>query len=223
MIWLVWQFEEKPLDTVQQSFLDVFYRHNKNIFSLDDETIKLSREKQTLVMRAHTHGFNGWHQNLVTLNDFVWPETGLPYSLSVPQTFGANFRTNWFEKVTPDGMTWEEQVSLIGDLREQLDSDMTDEINITELSRVINCMLALEKGTPIGTRENNLIAYANSFLSTSSRHKYATLFEQTAKKFERYAVLQKESVRKKLAEAKTSRQIKGSFEAEVIKLICKNF
>ena len=223
MIWLTWQFEERTLDAVQQSFLDVYYRHNKNIFSLDDETIKLSQEKQTLVMRVHAYGYNGWQQNLITLDELVWPENGLPYALSVHQTYSAYFRTRWLEKVTPDGMERKHQIFLMGELFEQLGFDMTDEIDILELSRVINCMLTLEKGIPIGTRENNLTAYANSFLLAKSRQKYADLFELTAKKFGRGSTLQKDSVKKKLAEAKTTKQVKGSFEAEVIKLVFEDW
>lgn len=217
LIWLTWQFEEKPLEKIPQSLIDVYYRHNKNIFSLDDETIALSKEQRTLVMKVHADGYKGWEQKCVSLEEFIWPEKSLPYVLSIAQAYSADFRRRWLEKVTPDGMKWSDQKHLIDELAAKCFM-CADSVEIMNLARLFNCMLSLERGEPIGTRESNLFAYANSFLSAKNRHKYAVLFEKTAKKFGRNDVLKKDTVRKKLTEAKTVEQVKGSLEAKIIRL-----
>ena len=115
-------------------------------------------------------------------------------------------------------MNWEDQETLIGELLDEFDFDLSNQIDIEDLSRLFNCLLSLERGEPIGTREANLYAYANTFLSATSRHKYANLFEWTAKKFKRGDILAKDTVKKKVKAAKEATQVKGSFEAELIKL-----
>lgn len=217
LIWLTWQFEEKPLEEIPQSLIDVYYRHNKNIFSLDDEAIALSKEQKTLIMKVHAYGYNGWKQSLVSLEDLIWSDKRLPYVLSLPQTYSADFRQRWLEKVTSEGMKWSDQERLIGELAVKC-SVFADSEMIENLTRLFNCMLSLECGKPIGTREANLFSYSNTFLSAKARHKYAVLFEQTAKKFGCNDILKKDTVHKKLAEAKTAQQVKGSLEAKVIKL-----
>lgn len=216
LIWLTWQFEERPIERIQQSFLDVYYAHNKNIFSLDNETIEASQKHKTFILRAHAHNESlGWTQKLVTLNNLIWTDTGLPYAISI--SFSSVFREKWLKKVSSEGMHLSDKNALIDELLKELGVPIPD-IDVEELARLFNCLLSLEKGEPIGTRENNLYAYANTFLSASSRHKYADLFEWAAKKFERLEVLNKETVRKKLEEAKKGVQVKGTFEAELIKL-----
>lgn len=223
LVWLTWQFEERPLDKIQQSFLDVYYRHQRNIFSLDDETIGLSQRHKTLILRAHAYtDKKGWEQKLVSLDDLIWPDTGLPYAIPSDThaiSFGTQFREKWLNKVSPNGMKWEDQETLIGELLDEFDFELSDKIDIEDLSRLFSCLLSLERGEPIGTREVNLSAYANTFLSATSRHKYANLFEWTAKRFKRDDILAKDTVKRKLETAKRATQVKGSFEAELIKLV----
>lgn len=217
LIWLLWQFEERPIESIQQAFIDVLYRHQKHVFSLDEETIALSHKNKTLVMRTHAYGYNGWVQRLVTLDDLIWPDTGLPYVFSLPQTYSADFRNRWLERVTPDGMKWSDQQKLIGELALKCRVKI-DDATLTNLTRLFSFLLSLEHGTPLGTKEENLFAAANSFLNSNDRHKYATLLEQTAKKFGQSQVLQNHAVHAKLTKAKTAKQVKGSQEAKIIKL-----
>ena len=217
LIWLTWQFEENPLGEIPQSLLDVYYRHNKNIFSLDEETIALSKERKTLVMKVHAYGYNGWENKCISLQDLIWPDKRLPYFLSPPQTYSADFRKRWLEIVTPEGMKFVDQERLIGELAVKCGVSVDSEM-ISNLTRLFNSMLSLERGKPIGTREDNLVMAANSFLSAKTRYKYATLYELTARKFECNGVLDKSTVKKKLSEAKTYAQVKGTLEANIIKL-----
>ncbi|MCB1838731.1 MAG: hypothetical protein KDI61_00515 [Alphaproteobacteria bacterium] len=222
LIWLTWQFEEKPLGEIPQSLIDVYYRHNKNIFSLDEETIARSKKLKTLVMKVHACGYNGWEQRLASLEDLIWSDKKLPYVLSLPQTYGADFRRRWLEKVTPEGMKWPDQERLIGELANKCGVIVDIEM-IENLTRLFNCMLSLKCGEPIGTLETNLFSYSNTFLSAKARHKYADLFYEIAKKFGRNNVLEKDSVLKKLTEAKTAKQVKGTLEAKMIKLVFEDW
>lgn len=226
LIWLTWQFEEVLFNDIQQSFKDVYYRHQKNIFSLDDETIELSRAKNALMIRAHT--FNekkqAWEQKVVGLADLAWPPTGLPYFFV--NSWEASFRKKWLKKVTPDGMQWADQDALLREAALQTTwGDINfDQVDVGDLSRLVNAILSLEKGEPIGTREMNLFGYSNSFLSATSRHRYANIFEWWVRALGCAGVIEKETVQQKLNVAKQAPQLeKSSLDAEIIRVVFKDW
>ena len=53
LLWLTWNFEPPPTNgRLLSSFEDIFYSHNKNLFSMDNETVQLSRQRNEVILRA---------------------------------------------------------------------------------------------------------------------------------------------------------------------------
>lgn len=217
LIWLTWKFEERPIEEIQQSFKDVYYRHHKNIFSIDDETIGLSYEMSKLIIRAHSCGAKGWKNKLVELSDLTWPESGLPFAFLVKTNEDLR-REKWLQTINPDS-TWTEKDLLIRETAQEADLPCNIDLNIEDIGRVINCILSLKEGRPIGTREANLYAYANTFLNAAGRYRYANVFEHFARRFGQLDVLQRETVKRKLQLSKNSAQMaEGDPDAKIIRL-----
>jgi hypothetical protein len=53
LLWITWQFETLPLQNVRTACQDIYFSHNQNIFSIDDETIKISLESRRFLFRAN--------------------------------------------------------------------------------------------------------------------------------------------------------------------------
>ncbi|MCC7038287.1 MAG: hypothetical protein IT560_13430 [Alphaproteobacteria bacterium] len=218
LIWLVWQFETKPIKDIQQAFLDVMYRHRNNILSLDSETIHLSRDSKKLFFRAYSFDENeAWQQKLISLDDLKFPKQGLPYYFST--SWQTKFRDKWLQVVTADGIPWNHQEALLTEAALKTTHGLWtfNTIEYEALTRVINFIFSFEKGHPIGTKEANLFAYTNTFLSSASRNQYANIVENCAVTFNRSNIIEKDTVYKKLQLAKNSPQLgKETLESKIL-------
>jgi len=72
LLWLTWRFDPVPQNKMRTSFEDIFYSHNKSIFSLDSETLSLSLEKNEFVLRAYWIAGDVWNVKLMYLSDLNW-------------------------------------------------------------------------------------------------------------------------------------------------------
>ncbi|MCL4678572.1 MAG: hypothetical protein KJ017_08280 [Alphaproteobacteria bacterium] len=223
LVWVTWNFEKKPISEIQQCFKDISYRHRNNIFSIDEETIILSREKSTFLFRAQTYQDDIWHECFCSLSELKRRGNGLSYILS-PLCKKEKFRERWIEETTPEGTDFQKAKDLISEILHSISFAHQEEIYDEELARVINCLISLQKGVPIGTRENNLVAYTNSFFLSPSRSKYAKSYEWAAQKFGRHELLNNQTVKSKLAAAKNSPQLKkGDLKAKILHYIFEDW
>jgi len=71
---------------------------------------------------------------------------------------------------------------------------------------LINCLLSLVDGRPVGSRQQNLVEVLNSFLNVERRQRYVRLIRTFAQLTNRDALLEIESVRNKIVKARTVAQ-----------------
>ncbi|MEM6780762.1 MAG: DUF6035 family protein [Pseudomonadota bacterium] len=226
LIWLVWNFSSDiSLENMLQSVRDVYRRHNNNIFSLDAETIRLSQEKGVLVFRAFAYGLEGWESKLVCLDDLQWRKNGLPFALSVSKSWQGDFRKRWLAKTPNEGMHWRDQEAFLNELITRLSLTETHiELEDEDVPALINAALSLHAGVPVGSEQDNLSAFANTFLYSKRRHKYADTFVYFAEKFGRDGLLKRKSVKDKILEARKAEQIrKGSLPSNILRVLFEDW
>lgn len=222
LLWLTWNFDQQALEHIPQTFKDVYTCHHKNLFSVDEETLVQSAYRKTFLIRAHVYSDEGWQNKIMALGDLIWPETGLPYGFTLPSALD-NFRAKWLEKVSPEGMDPQDVKALIDELMypEQLEKYGWE---LMDVARLINCLLTLQTENIYGTKEPNLKAYSNTFLSAESRKKYVTVFKWAAVKCRKEHLFQEKSIRKKIVEAQRVPQLnKSDFEMDIIHRMFKDW
>ena len=136
----------------------------------------------------------------------------------LPQTWGQDFRERWIKSTSSDGMRFETSQSLFYELDKELDLkvdyyDFTGEA----IPNLINMVISLKFGYPIGSSQSNLLELSNTFLSSKVCHQYADIFTYFAKRFNRKEILERTSIQNKVEKAKTTPQInKGTMASKVL-------
>lgn len=218
LIWVVWDFIVSPLNQMNQAIRDVYRRHNNNLFSIDRETMELSNINRALTLRVFAHGYNGWNSKLLSLDDLIWQEKASPYGLSLPQTWGQDFRERWIKSTSSDGMRFETSRSLFNELDKELNLKVDYYDFMGEaIPNLVNMVISLKLGYPIGSSQNNLLELANTFLSSKVRYQYADIFIYFAKRFNRNEIFERASIQKKIKVAKSEPQTsKGAMASKVL-------
>lgn len=75
------------------------------------------------------------------------------------------------------------------------------ELEIADTDDLINCLLSLVDGRPVGSRQKNLTELLNTFLGVERRHRFARLIRRFAERCDRGEVLAIRSVYSKLVNA----------------------
>ena len=225
LIWVVWDFLESPLTQMNQSIRDVYRRHRNNLFSIDRETMELSKERESLFFRVFAHGYNGWKSELLNLDNLTWFNSASPYGLSLPQSWNQDFRMRWLNETSSSGMSYETSLAFFDELRRELGlkGRYFDFVDL-EIPNLINVILSLEKGRPIGSSQNNLFELSNTFLSAKDRYQYADVFLFFVRRFNRNEILERDSVKKKIQVAKSEVQIrKGTMASMVLRALFEDW
>lgn len=211
LLWLTWQFEAQPFERVPQSFKDIYYSHSKNLFSLDPETVSLSEKRRTLVIRVHAHGRGGWTTAFVTLGDLKWPGSGLPYALSVAQTWSDDFKERWLALPDSGVALWDARRQLLQEAIETIGLSVSpSNLEADAVPDLLNCLLSFQTGFPVGSDQSNLAELCNTFLAAKRRHRYAKIFEFAVRRTGNEELLKRSSIRKKLEEALDAEQVSKS-------------
>jgi hypothetical protein len=180
LIWLTWNF--MPVERVHllTAFEDIFYSHNKNLFSLDDEVVSESRERSAFLVRAFwEHGF-GWNSKIAALPDLEWPSSGLPYAVAPPPPWHCDFRARWLEATTSQGTPWPARKTLLSELAEKIAGDAVDASTLeeTDIGALINAILSFAEGKPVGSAQKNLTEVINTFLASERRFRFARIMRK---------------------------------------------
>jgi hypothetical protein len=206
LIWITWDFaadDERPMLT---AFEDVYYSHNKNLFSLDDESVRVSRETNIFTMRCFWKTAGLWTSKLVTLRDLHWREEGLPFAIQPEPTWQERWIGEWLGATKPTGTAWETRRRGLGQLAERFDctADWLEEIYLDDF---INLMMSLREGRPIASRQNNLFEITNTFLASDRRLHFSDLLSLAVSRSKFPTLLDRPSVAKKLAAASAYPQL----------------
>lgn len=203
LIWLTWNFVPVERAHLLTAFEDIFYSHNKNLFSLDDEVVSESRERRAFLVRAFWEHGSGWNSKIATLPDLEWPSSGLPYAVAPPPPWHRDFRVRWLEATTPQGTPWPARKTLLSELAEKLADDAIDASTLeeTDIGALINAILSFAEGKPVGSAQKNLTEVINTFLASERRFRFARIMRKVITVTGTPDILEKPSVVAKLSGA----------------------
>jgi len=243
LIWLTWDFEPRPYAEVRQAFRDIATAHHENLFTLDAQAIAESRRRSCLVFRVLWWRGGVCHEKLVTLNDLVWCDDGLPFAVARPKPAALplssavvspgqptrpksrglvfsvrsaeKFKERWVQR-TEELTSWQ----LFGD---DLWLDLLEVAGVNGLQHdhekasvvidVLNLALSFECGYPVGSRQTNLAELLTTFLATERRHPYALLAKKLAGASGHAELLERSAIKKKIETAMLVTQLGGSSDA----------
>ena len=207
LIWLTWQFDASDERPMLMAFEDIFYSHNKNIFSLDGETLHISRSTGTFTVRCFWQVSGEWRSKLVRLPDLQWPGDGkLPFAIAPPLPWHLGFRSRWSAALTETGMHPDTAYAFLTEIAKRFDSHPAS-LELMKYHDFITLCLSLLAGRPLGSRQTQLVEQINTFLTMEDRQCYATLVKLALEQTGHAAFLQRPSVARKIELALERRQI----------------
>ena len=174
------------------------------------------------------------HEKLVTLDNLVWLDDGLPFAVAhpkpaaPPQLIGPKsrgivrsarstekFKGRWVRRAE-ELSSWE----LFGD---DLWLELLEVAGVNGLRHdrekasvvidVLNLALSFECGYPVGSRQTNLAELLTTFLAAERRHPYALLATKLAGASGHAELLERPVIKKKIEAAMQVTQLGGSSDA----------
>jgi hypothetical protein len=98
LIWVTWNFDPVDPTVMLASFRDIFYSHNKNMFSIDAEIIETSESAGAFYLKVFLYHEGNLNSEIVQLSSLIWgPISGLPYYKDGP--------SRWSEECTESVIT----------------------------------------------------------------------------------------------------------------------
>lgn len=200
LLWLTWKFEPVPRRLMLTSFKDIFYSHNKNLFSLDDEVLAQARSEGRFLIRAYWENGRDWESRVFSLDELSWPASGLPYAVTA---WHVDFLRRWRGAIEDGRMPSESRRALLTELIGYLGLSESTWRNFDDLQMapLINLLLSFSEGRPIGSKQSNLVEMLNTFFHIHERRPYARLVTRIAKVTGHRSALEKDSVAQKLKAA----------------------
>ncbi|WP_245270046.1 DUF6035 family protein [Nitrobacter hamburgensis] len=208
LLWLTWNFEPPTNGRLLSSFEDIFYSHDKNLFSMDEETITFSKERYDVILRAFWMDGEAWRSKLVSISDLNWLDGGRANAVPSRLSWHREFLARWRGALGERGTKWKEREILFGELvaKLQFAEIGVSELHDLDMDALINCLLSLVDGRPVGSRQQNLVEVLNTFLNVGRRQRYMRLIRTFAQLTSREALFEVESVRSKLIKARAVAQ-----------------
>lgn len=175
------------------------------MFSIDDETIALSRQRREVILRAFWLDVDAWRSKLVTISDLNWIEGGRANAVPSRPPWHHDFLSRWRGALAERGAKWKQREILFGELvaKVAIPGSDVNELHALDVDALINCLLSLVDGRPVGSRQQNLVEVLNSFLNVERRQRYVRLIRTFARLTNRDALFEIESVRNKIVKART--------------------
>lgn len=204
LVWVTWDFQNRPPADIRQSFLDIYFSHDENLFSLDAQSVAISTANHSLTLRAHAYRDNEWKSKLVSLREVSWNPSGLPYVYPTTDPWHVEFEKRWVPCRKRYDCDYQREKELLLELSDRLNTDLSpDDWQSERLPSLLDIMYSLQAGRPLMTSQDNLFGMSNSFLDTSDCLKFAKIFEFSARRFDQDQVLKRASVAKKLKAAES--------------------
>nr|WP_281721810.1 DUF6035 family protein [Nitrosomonas nitrosa] len=208
LLWLTWQFEPVIRSRMPTAFEDIFYSHNKNLFSIDREVIDRSRSERRLHIRAYWERDNAWRTSLFSLQALTWPEAGLPYAVAPTPPWHVDFRNRWIAVRDSPTVGWKDEELLLNEVGEQAGLPWSNHYEFVEeeILELIDCLVSLHAKRPVGSRQKNLSELLNTFLAPRERHRFARLVWYAMKAAGLAELRQRPSIERKFTAARAVEQ-----------------
>ena len=203
LIWLTWNFMPVERAQLLTAFEDIFYSHNKNLFSLDEGVVADCREKGRFLVRAFWEHGSGWNSRISSLDELEWPESGLPFAVAPPPPWHLDFRNRWLAATTASGTGWPLRRDLLNELAGKIGNPELDWVSLDEIdtAALLNAILSFVAGKPVGSAQKNLTEVINTFLSSGRRFRFARLLRKIMSVTAEPDLLKKTSVSGKFSQA----------------------
>ncbi|MCA0207216.1 MAG: competence protein CoiA [Proteobacteria bacterium] len=197
LIWVTWNFEPEEPSRLRATLQDIFVSHQRNIFSLDPGVVARSLSERCFYLRAFWEHSAGWQSKEVLLQDLTWPPNGLPFAVARAPAWHVDFLRRWRSASPLDGMSNRDRQSLLAELIDHIEIEEADvQLLVTyEIPAVINAVLSLVDGTPVGSRQRNNAEVVNTFLRPELRRRYARLLRHFVLALPDQRLMERPSVR----------------------------
>lgn len=216
LIWITWGLEIPKNGQLLTAFEDIFYSHNKNIFSLDSEAISMTKSTRKFHLRCHWQEELSWASQLVPLSELNWEEGRLPYFKAQPPTWKELFQGRWIATLNEERLDIEGKRALLNELLSRIGMQSVERDVAYEICEIVDLAFSLKVGQPIASSQSNLVELYNSFLSSERRFKYAKMVYSFALITGHRDLLERISVKKKLDRALRNEQTEKNNPASVV-------
>ncbi|NOR63890.1 MAG: hypothetical protein GQ535_15560 [Rhodobacteraceae bacterium] len=207
LIWVTWDFQERDLRNIRQAFVDIYFSHEQNLFSLNSQIIERSEAERKLFLNVHAFRREKWECKVVSMDELLWNRSGLPFVFPKVISWERNFKLRWISCRRVDQYDWNMERSLLAELWERVGIEIEeDETQSYGVPNLIDVLCSLEEGKPMVSRQRNLIELANTFLSTKICRRFGRIFEFAAHRCGQQTLLQNATVVRKLSKAKEVQQ-----------------
>jgi hypothetical protein len=208
LIWMTWNFLPVERANMPSTFEDIFYSHNKNIFSLDDEVVAKSRESRMFFVRAFWEHGSGWNSKILALHELQWPSSGLPFAVAPPPPWHLDFRNRWQVAAAKTRMPWSVKEEFLNELTIRLnDPNLTSKfLDEMDVEALLNAIMSFVTRYPVGSAQSNLTELINTFLSSEHRFRYARVIRRVIIETSGDEFLKRKSVADKFTNAMKSPQ-----------------
>lgn len=205
LIWLTWKFEPTPRPLMRQALVDIFYSHNKNLFSFDEEVLDRARAEARFLLRAWWEEGCDWESRIVSIDELSWLPSGLPYAAA---PWHSDFLTRWEASMVDGRMPSDARRELLTEIASKLSlaDDIWRTLDDLHIGPLISLLLSLKQARPIGTKQANIVEMLNTFFHLHERWPYQRLVERIARVSGHGLALAKPSVAAKLKTASRTPQ-----------------
>ncbi len=218
LLWVTWQFEAKPFGQVRTAFQDIYYSHNKCIFSIDDETISKSKLLRKFLVRVFYLKDDIWQNIITNLEDVFWHKNGL---LSINPLWHLSFRERWLAVSDKEKADWKRQEELLVELAQQLGLPYAVHYEFADqqIIDLIDFFISIENGFQIASLQSNLAELVVTFMSSQQRYRFSKLVNHILESSGHAQLLDRQSVKNKLNSALSVKQEHRASEGGRIALI----
>jgi hypothetical protein len=224
LIWLTWNFRKSSFELIKASFRDIFYSHRQNLFSMDSETIKLSKEKNKFLLKVFWYKEDLWHEKIVSFEEIKWTSNGLAFFENPEPRWHEIFQEKWLSLIVRDGgIPYLNQRILLEEVALRINAiDKSGKCLLeNHLGSLISLAFSLREGMPIDTNEPNLTARLNTYLQPKERRKTASFVRNLIFWADRSELLKVNSVENKFNLSQQSAQL--PYENDVWRSIVEIF
>ena len=220
IIWIAWRPDRIALSAHKASVIDIITDHNDNLFSVDDETLEMSRKAGELKLRVHWWDELGCRDKIVALRELIYPSDGLAFAVAKQLKWSEQFKHDWVNSYSGRKIHYLKLNSLWTSMvtKLELHSSFPDDFPDWDGVALVNVLLSLERSRVVGSDQKNLAEVLNTHFSTESRKPTARIVEHAAKMAGQPQLLERPKTRELLAAAKSSRQVtKTSWQTSVVR------
>lgn len=216
LVWVLWNFNKKPLLEVKQAFLDIAVTQKFNFFYIDRDLLIKSINERRFWLKAACYFAGTWKEDIITVSDLCY-DNGLPYYKDRYENFMKTL-VQWHEKYAKPRKPL--HFNLPHEIKNHFYklfdalgvSCLNGDKEMRKLIRLLYCVLSLKKNRVLGSGEKEIAHMFNNALDHYGE--FVIVLEEYAKQTGFFNLLNRETTINKISEAKN----KFNYDCEFTKL-----